>query len=145
VSNAFLIFSILLWSSSKFLVGSGIALATLNPLEGAITTMIGGVVGVVVWVFFGHGLKSLWLRKVSAKRRAKVFSKRNRFLVKLKNKGGLWLIALLTPGILSIPVGCLVSISMEQDRFKVISIQSIGIVIWSLVIFGGKQIFILLS
>jgi len=65
--------------------------------------------------------------------------------VKLKNKGGLWLIALLTPGILSIPVGCLVSIAMEQDRFKVISIQAVGIVIWSLMIFGGKQILILLS
>ena len=58
MSNVFLIFSILLWSSTKFLVGSGIALATLNPLEGAITTMIGGVAGVVVWVFFGHGLRT---------------------------------------------------------------------------------------
>jgi len=42
-------------------------------------------------------------------------------------------------------VGCLVSIAMEQDRFKVISIQAVGIVIWSLMIFGGKQILILLS
>ncbi len=145
MSNVFLIFSILLWSSTKFLVGSGIALATLNPLEGAITTMIGGVAGVVVWVFFGHGLKSLWLKVIGAKKPVTVFSKRNRYLVKLKNKGGLWLIALLTPGILSIPVGCLVSITIEQDRFKVISIQAVGIVIWSLMIFGGKQIFILLS
>lgn len=145
MSNAFLILSILLWSSTKFLVGSGIALATLNPLEGAITTMIGGVAGVIVWVFFGHGLKSLWLRKVGTQKGAKIFSRRNRLLVKLKNKGGLWLIALLTPGILSIPVGCLVSISMEQNRYKVIRIQTISILLWSLVIFGFKQIFILLS
>ena len=145
MSNAFLILSILLWSSTKFLVGSGIALATLNPLEGAITTTIGGVAGVIVWVFFGHGLKSLWLKKVGRQKGARVFSRRNRFLVKLKNKGGLWLIALLTPGILSIPVGCLVSITMEQDRFKVIRIQSISILLWSSVIFGFKQIFILFS
>lgn len=133
--------SIIIWSSSKFLVGTGMALAFLPPLEGFICCIIGGVGGCVVWVFAGNGLQRLWLKHVSNVSKAKkkvVFSKKNRFLVKIRSRGGLWLVAFLTPLVLSIPVGCLFANTLESNPYRVLRIQSLSVVFWLVVIFGFK-------
>lgn len=132
--------SIMLWSSSKFLVGTGMALAFLPPLEGLVWCIIGGVSGCVIWVFAGNGLLRLWFKHISKAKKKVVFSKKNRFLVKIRSRGGLWLVAFLTPLILSIPVGCLFANTLEGNPYRVLRIQSLSVVFWSLVIFGFKGI-----
>lgn len=140
MSDVILILTILLWSSSKYIVGSGIALATLTPIEGFVVTAIGGVGGVVIWVLFGNALMVMFKKVKGRSSQSKVFSKKNRFLIKLKQKGGIWVIAILTPGVISIPVGCLLSTYIMSDHFKIIRIQSFSVLAWSFVIFGGKYI-----
>ena len=87
----------MVWSSSKFLVGTGMALAFLPPLEGLVICIIGGVSGCLVWIFAGNGLQRLWSKHVSKDKKKVVFSKKNRFLVKIRSRGGLWLVSFLTP------------------------------------------------
>jgi hypothetical protein len=120
--------SIIVWSSSKFLVGTGMALAFLPPLEG------------LVWIFAGNGLQRLWSKYVGKDKKKVVFSKKNRFLVKIRSRGGLWLVAFLTPLILSIPVGCLFANTLDSNPYRVLRIQALSVLFWSLVIFGSKGI-----
>jgi hypothetical protein len=47
-------------------------------------------------------------------------------------------IALLSPLIISIPVGCFLSIGIESNRLKVLIFQLVALLIWSIVIFGSK-------
>ena len=132
--------SIMVWSSSKFLVGTGMALAFLPPLEGLVICIIGGVSGCLVWIFAGNGLQRLWSKHVSKDKKKVVFSKKNRFLVKIRSRGGLWLVAFLTPLILSIPVGCLFANTLDSNPYRVLRIQALSVLFWSLVIFGSKGI-----
>ena len=140
MSSWFLRISIFLWSSSKFLVGTGMALAFLSPLEGVFWCAIGGVSGCFVWIFGGGKLIEFWKKYVRKGKRGRVFSRNNRFLVKLRLKGGLWLVAFLTPLILSIPAGCLFATTFESNKYKVLRIQSISVLFWSFAIFGFKAV-----
>lgn len=133
--------SIFLWASSKFLVGSSMAVALLSPLEGFIWTLFGGVAGCFLWIFGGKYLQTLWTKWFNKNNRSRLFTKKNRFLVRLRMKGGLYLIALLTPLILSIPAGCLFSVNMESNPYKVLRIQSLSVLFWSIIIFGGKSLY----
>ena len=140
MSSWLLRISIFLWSSSKFLVGTGMALAFLSPLEGMFWCIIGGMSGCFIWIFGGNKLQSLWATYISKGKKGKVFSRKNRFLVKLRAKGGLWLVAFLTPLILSIPVGCLFANTFESNPYRVFRIQSLSVVFWSVFIFGFKAL-----
>ncbi len=114
------------------------ALAFLSPIEGFIWSLLGGISGCFIWIFGGKKLLELWSTYVSKGKKSKVFSKKNRFLVKLRLRGGLFLVALLTPLILSIPAGCLFSTSIEGNPYKVLRIQSLSVLFWSVLIFGSK-------
>jgi hypothetical protein len=140
MSSWFLRISIFLWSSSKFLVGTGMALAFLSPLEGVFWCAIGGVSGCFVWIFGGGKLIEFWKKYVRKGKKGRVFSRNNRFLVKLRLKGGLWLVAFLTPLILSIPAGCLFATTFESNKYKVLRIQAISVLFWSFAIFGFKAV-----
>jgi len=135
--------SIFLWSSSKFLVGTGMALAFLSPIEGFFWCLIGGVSGCFIWIFGGNKLLFLLGKYLHKGKKGRIFSKKNRFLVKLRTKGGLWLVALLTPLVLSIPVGCLFANTFEPNPYRVFRIQSASVLFWSLVIFGFKAVTLL--
>jgi hypothetical protein len=141
MSSWILRLSIFLWSSSKFLVGTSMALAMLTPVEGWIWCMLGGISGCFLWIFAGNFLQNLWSKWFSKGKKSKTFSKKNRFIVRLRQKGGIYLIAFLTPMIISIPAGCLISISIENNVYRVLKIQSISVVFWSTLLFGGKYFF----
>jgi hypothetical protein len=141
MSAWFLRLSVFLWSSSKFLVGSTMALATLSALEGWLWCTIGGIFGCFVWIFAGKTLQRLWLKWFFKGQVTSVFSKKSRFIVRLKKRGGLYLIAFLTPMIISIPAGCLIAISVESNVYRALKIQAISVILWSTILFGGKQFF----
>jgi hypothetical protein len=49
-------------------------------------------------------------------------------------------VAFLTPLILSIPVGCLFANTLDSNPYRVLRIQALSVLFWSLVIFGSKGI-----
>lgn len=61
----------------------------------------------------------------------KIFTGRNRRIVKLKVKYGLIGIALLTPVILSIPIGTFIATKVVSNKKKVVLYLSVSILLWA--------------
>ena len=104
--------TVIFFCSWKFAATFPVAVLAMQMsfVETIVYSNIGGILGVVVFTYFSN----LFIRiknkywpekwKVSPKSK-KVFSKRNRRLVTIKKKFGLPGIVVLTPVLLSIPVG----------------------------------------
>ena len=126
-----------LWSPFKFMFGVASAFLTqgLHPLLGFALTCGGAMLGVLVYVYAGEWLLERWLAR---RRKRRVFSKGSRRLVRIRKSGGLWGVALLTPVLLSIPVGCILAITMEHHRMRIVRMMFVSIAAWGVLIFGLK-------
>ncbi len=107
------VISVFLLSSVKFFFAPAAAAASgFSYWETVVVTTAGGVSGVTFFYYFGH-----WIFKqiddVRARRRKykprKMFSKKNRTIIHIKRKFGLIGLIIVTPAILSIPIGCVVA------------------------------------
>lgn len=101
-------------STWKFAATFPVAIYIFNMsfFETILYTNLGGLIGIIVFAYISKGsikiFNLLWPGKTSYLIRSKkIFTKRNRRLVFLKNKLGLPGIIILSPVILSIPVGVL--------------------------------------
>ncbi len=104
--------SVFFLSTVKFLLGVSAALAhNFSFWEFVLFTTSGGVTGVLFFYFFGTFLFSFLRKKgfLKSKKEKKKFSYKNRKIISIKNKYGPIGIAFLTPIVLSIPVGCIIS------------------------------------
>lgn len=97
----------------------------------------GGTLGVFVFTFLG-AILSRYLSKFHLFR---FKYKKLRSFVKMKNSYGLIGIAILSPVIISIPVGCIISASFEHDKSKIIRYQLLSVIAWSVLLFGIKGLF----
>lgn len=103
-----------------------------------IFTNIGGVIGIILFGLLSRLLISLWNQywpeKFRFKRkRKKIHTKANRFLVKIKKHYGLPGIVILSPVILSIPVGSFL-ITKYYGRNTINYLwQMVGQVVWSVI------------
>lgn len=97
----------------------------------------GGCTGVVVFTYLGE-IISNYLSKFHF---FKIKNSKLRKFIKIKNSYGLIGIAVLSPIVFSIPLGCIISASFEHDKNKIIRYQIISVLIWSIVLFGLKGIF----
>lgn len=75
-------------------------------------------------------VKYEYIEQEPGKRR--IFTKRNRRIVKVWKKYGLTGIAIITPIILSIPIGTVIANSLEPSRKKIVLYMFISILFWSL-------------
>jgi len=127
-------FGLFLIGSTKWAVAAGWILNADSPIIASSVALAGGITGIVVYTFFGEKISIWW----KSKRKPKPFSinKRKRILVKVKQDYGLAGIALLSPVIISIPVGCIISYSMSEDKFKIMRFQFVSLLIWTLVFLG---------
>lgn len=71
----------------------------------------------------------------------KIFTKRNRRLVTIFRKYGLFGIAFLTPILLSIPIGTIVANSFETKKRKIFIFMFISILFWSTLMVSMFEIF----
>ncbi len=74
-------------------------------------------------------------------RKRRVFTKRNRRIVKVWKKYGLTGIAIITPVILSIPIGTIVANSLESNRKKILIYMFVSILLWSVVMTTAFELF----
>jgi hypothetical protein len=90
---------------------------------------IGGVSGIFIYTFFGEKL-TLWFSKF---KKPKVFkmNKRKRMLVKIKTGYGLMGIALISPLLISLPAGCILSFSLTENKWEIIKYQLLSLSIWA--------------
>lgn len=96
--------------------------------------MAGGTLGVLIFTFLGAAIS----KKLEKYNFFKMKRSKLRKLIKIKNGYGLIGIAFITPVIISIPVGCIISSAFENDRNRVLRLQISSVLIWSLVLFVAK-------
>lgn len=151
------ILSILLLSGIKFIFAFPIAAKLhFSFIETVLITSIGGVTGIIFFSFFWEHVIKLYfwfvhsylyrfpkirtaLRNVKytvikSKSNPKVSFKRKRRYIRLKKNYGIVGIALLTPILLSIPLGSFLAVRFYGRTIKTILILSITLIVWSIVI-----------
>jgi len=132
------VIGIVLVSTVKYAIGVGMAvLSVASPWMGLLFTSIGGILGVSVWVYWGEKLQLLYFDYRKSKGIiSQKFSKKNRWLAKVRSDGGLPIIALLGPAIISLPVACFIATGMGISRWKVWRAISISVLLWGVMFFG---------
>ena len=114
-------------------------------LKTIVLTNIGGIAGILFFTYLSEGIIKIWRRFVQGNRKPenhikyiglkkrKIFNHRNRRIVKIKTKYGLAGIAVLTPLLLSIPVGVFLALRYFRSvkmRFAYLALSNF---IWSII------------
>jgi hypothetical protein len=138
----FEIFYIFLTSGLKFLLGPTQAVAMgFKAWESILITSGGGITGVIVFYFSSKWIIKKLFNYKKKKREFKIkegnwnppkkFTYMNKLIIKVKNRFGLTGLAIITPGILSIPFGTLLAVryfSKNENTLKTLIFSVIG---WS--------------
>lgn len=132
--------TIIFFSTFKFAATFPVAvyLVKLGPVETLAYTNAGGILGTFIFMYLSEFLIMIWnkYRPDSLKRnkkKRKVFTPRNRRIVSIKMKYGLWGIVILNPVLLSIPVGSFLVVKYYGLKVKNMLWLIAGQVVWSLV------------
>lgn len=96
-------------------------------------TSVGGILGFLMFFYFGQFFRRK-MQFLFKKKEKKRFSKRNRFIAKIRGKYGLWGLAILTPCILSIPIGAVMASIYYPKRKGVLMIFGLMIIAWSFIL-----------
>ncbi len=96
-----------------------------------------GFAGSFIYTYFSYYLIQWWKKtsKKWFKRNKKIFTKQNRRIIKIKNQFGLAGIALLSPILLSIPLGAFLGEKFYKNKKKVILYLNAAILLWFLVLY----------
>ena len=141
----------ILFSSFKFAATFPLVIIKyeFSFLETILWTNVGGILGVYFFAFLAGKLLSWWKRifrrsnkKILADEQQvkKIFTRRNRRIVRIKQKYGLMGIALITPFLLSIPVGVFLVVRYYRtSKTKFLYLIAANL-IWS-VIYTGFYMF----
>lgn len=123
-----------------FLAPTATVLAGYSFIETICITVTGGCLGFLIFLKFGSIIRKL-LKKLFPSKEKPRFTKRNRFIVNIKSKYGLYGIALLSPCVFSIPLGAiLASLFYAKDK-RTIPVFIGSIVIWSLILTSLSSFF----
>lgn len=145
-------------ASIKFLFAPFLAAAQgVSFVPSLIVTTAGGLLGIFLFVYLGNYLKHIYqlaayaiqrLYKSPAKIEAdkssvipRKFTWQNKLIIKIKRRFGLLGIAVVTPCIISIPVGCLVASHFFADKKKVLLYNIVSLLIWSLLLNSLAHLF----
>lgn len=144
---------IIFLSSIKFAISPIFAIlqCNYNIFETIILTSIGGIIGVLIFAFLTKQIvitfnfiidktkiKTLFHkinpRFFSQKRQKNFFTKKNKRIVKIKQKYGLFGLAILTPILLSIPLGTVLTVKYYTLNKKTVLFLTSSVVMWSVVL-----------
>ena len=148
-------------SSIKFLIAPALSFGMgLNFLQTFLSTTAGGIVGVFVFFFLSRWLILLYTKYFSyyfLRLKTKVygfynltmpkfiparkFTKRNRFIIKIMRKYGLAGIVVLTPVLLSIPVGTFLATRYYSTNRYLLVYLSASVLFWSLFMSSAISLF----
>ena len=131
------IISVFLMSGVKFFAAPFLAKTFgFTYFETIFVTTLGGVVG--IFVFFNLGSRIVhffpnFFKPMNTKR--KIFTKKNKFYVKLIRNYGLFGIAIFSPILISIPVGSFLAARFfENQKTMALAIMCAAVLIWSVII-----------
>ena len=94
-------------------------------------SIFGGILGIVLFTQIGYDVEKWLVKKFP--NRFKKFSWKNRHLVRIRRRWGIWGIAFLSPILLGPPIGSLLCLSLTTDKMKIIKSMVISLLAWSLI------------
>ncbi|HEX8514810.1 MAG TPA: hypothetical protein VF868_01335 [Bacteroidia bacterium] len=133
------IISVFLLSTVKFVFGAvPMALGLgFSFLEAVFVTTLGGITGSTIFVLLSGKIVE-YLRKRRIERIAagkivkrRVFTRKNKIIVRVKIRFGLLGIAFLTPFLLSIPLGCFLAVRYFDGKQKIMMYMYASVLFWS--------------
>jgi len=80
-------------------------------------------------------------RKTEVSKKTRIFSKKNRFFVRLRKNYGFWGIIVATPILLTIPVGAFLANKYYSQRRHIVLYMILSIIAWAGVLSGLVHIF----
>ena len=133
-------------------------LAGLNFTESYLITTLGGITSFFIFYFFSpyvfkffswiiYEFKKLLKINIEPvlKTRKKIFNKRSRLFVKVMQRYGITGLAIVTPSLISIPVGSTIAANLSgrnaKNKLKVITLFCASIIFWDLVLTAISFIF----
>lgn len=126
-------------SLSKIGTPMVIAIYGSNYFMALLSSCIGAILGTVVFTYVSAGILNWWgklkERWFPSKKPKKNFSRSNRRIINIKRRFGLVGIAVITPVLLSIPIGAFLAERFFKDKKKVILYLSVSGVIWCFVFY----------
>lgn len=129
-------------SSIKYLFGVLACIAAgFNLVETLLTTLGGGMVGVFVYIYLWDALVWLYRKVVPLKIIHGIkINNRLRFLVKVIKKYELYGVAFLTPVLLSVPLGVIVALAFEEDKWRIKRYMFFSFLGWTLAVYGLSKL-----
>lgn len=121
-----------LTSSVKFLFGPAAAGSKLTVFEAFVCTVLGMMTTVFIVSNFGVYLRRKFFKKPKEKR--KLFTKRNRMIVRVWRTYGLFGIAFLTPVIFSPIIGTMIAVSLGEKRKKIYFNMLFSAIFWGFIV-----------
>lgn len=115
--------------------------------EAVLFGVAGGGLGVVAFTYAGQAIVrffdglSVRLRKKQKPRPRRIFTPGRRRLVRIRRRFGLWGIALLSPVLISIPIGCLVAVRFYSDRGRILRTMMAAVTFWSVIMAAFRDAF----
>lgn len=103
-------------------------------------TVLGGMLGVVVYMFFGAVLKRAIKRIFPAWSSSSRMEKQRLLAERVRNVAGLAGIALLTPVFLTVPIGTLSAIGLGYSWPRILVYMFVAFSFWSFLFFGSYEL-----
>lgn len=136
------ILTVLFWSALKYIVGISFAIGFgFNQIEILLYTVLGGMMGVVVYLYLWEFILHTYYKYFPKKIKPIKFSKWKRRLVVFIRKYEVWGVALLTPIILTPPVGTILASTIETNKWRIKLIMFFSFCFWTLLILGLKLLY----
>jgi len=123
---------VFLASVFKFSYIMFVVIATKGSWHVVMSNILGGIVGIVLFTFVGVAIEKFFLRIFPRKK----FSKKSRFIVHVKEKFGVWGVALASP-IISFPVAILIALTLTTHKWEIIKKMTLSLVLWSFIFYIG--------
>jgi len=160
----FKIIQVILLASVKYFITLPYAmLIGLDYGQAIISVLVGGIGGFLFFYYLSHKVITafhylkpkicsllpesiklkykLYCSRFVQKVPAKVFSRKNRFIARIKSTYGFWGIIIATPFVLSIPVGAFLMSRYYAHRRHIVPFMILSIVSWAAVLTGVVHIF----
>lgn len=118
-----------------------------NFFESLLFGMAAGFLGNIIFVYAGDYLSRLIDKIIASvrgnrpKKIKKKFTKSSRRLVKIKSKYGLFGIALLSPLVISIPVGAFLAVRYYHNKKKIMLYMMASVAAWTLLFSSANLLF----
>lgn len=127
--------TVIVASMFKFVIGPTTGIfAGLTIVETALLSTLGMMSSVVVFSYGGAAARDWWFTTFRHDR--KLFSPRNRKIVRFYVKWGIKGLSFLTPVVFSPIVGTLLAVSFGEDKIKIIRFMLLSALFWGFVLSG---------